>query len=152
MSAPAFIADCHLGKVAKYLRMMGYDTLYFPSIGDDELIEKAKQQKRIILTRDRLLSERKDAPALLLASKETAEQLKEIVRFFEFPSEQKLPVRCLICNASLQKIDKTAVAERVPKKIVRFFDYFEQCPECGRIYWHGDHYKRMRRYIDSLFD
>ena len=147
---PAFIADCHLGKVAKYLRMMGYDTLYFSHIGDDDLIDLANVQERIILTRDRELSERKKAPCLLLKETKTKEQLQEIIRQFDLHAGHDHFTRCIVCNTPLLPIDKQKVIERIPEKVAHYFNYFELCPTCERIYWHGDHYKRMKQFIDSL--
>ncbi len=147
---PTFIADCHLGKVAKYLRMMGYDTLYFTHIEDNELIDLANAEQRIILTRDKELSERKKAPCLLLAKTKTKEQLQEIIRQFDLHIGDDHFTRCIVCNTPLLPIDKQEVIERIPEKVAHYFSYFERCPTCERIYWHGDHYKRMRQFIDSL--
>ncbi|MEA3372307.1 MAG: Mut7-C RNAse domain-containing protein [Campylobacterota bacterium] len=150
--SPSFIADCHLGKVAKYLRMMGYNTLYFTHIEDDELIDLANAQHRIILTRDRELSERKKAPCLLIKATKTKEQLQEIIRQFDLYASDEHFSRCIVCNTPLQPIEKDKVIERIPRKIAHYFSYFEICPTCERIYWHGDHYKRMKQFIDSLFN
>ena len=103
--APIFIADCHLGKLAKYLRVMGFDTLYFNTIDDNDLIELADKEKRIILTRDRALHEREKAPTFYLKPVENLEQLKILQEYFKIKS-YKFISRCIICNTQLQSIEK----------------------------------------------
>lgn len=151
-TAPSFVADCHLGKLAKYLRMMGFDTLYFSSIDDDDLIRLANKEERIILTRDRELCERNKAPCLLLHPVDTVAQLKKVITEYRLKTQQAAFSRCLVCNAPLRYIDKKEVAGSVPPKIEKFFSDFETCPECGRIYWHGDHYKHMKELIDTILE
>jgi uncharacterized protein with PIN domain len=149
---PAFIADCHLGKLAKYLRMMGFDTLYFTQIDDNDLITLAIEQKRTILTRDRALAKRRNIPVLFLDSIETKEQLQSL--FSRFPlKEHPLPFsRCLVCNTPLQVIEKSEVLHRVPEKVQRCFFHFKYCPFCDRIYWHGDHYRRMQQFLARILE
>lgn len=147
----AFIADCHLGKVAKYLRIMGFDTLYFTQIEDDALIALAQDEGRIILTRDRLLSERKHAPAILLRAVQTHDQLLELMRALKIIAAPAPFSRCIVCNTPLQVVDKESIEDRLPEKVKRYFDTFQQCPSCGRVYWQGDHYRHMKTFVDSLF-
>ncbi len=147
---PAFIADCHLGKLARYLRFMRIDTLYFAEIDDNDLITLAHAEGRTILTRDRALSRRKGAPLFLLESDKLSEQLRTLNRRFHLNENTVGMRRCIVCNAPLQVVEKSAIADRVPEKVARSFDYFERCPGCGRIYWHGDHYRRMCRDIDTI--
>ena len=96
---PSFIADCHLGKLAKYLRLMGFDTLYFTQIDDNNLITLALEQNRIILTRDRALSERKNAPVLFLESKETRPQLQALISHFRLKEHPAPFSRCIVCTS-----------------------------------------------------
>jgi uncharacterized protein with PIN domain len=151
-TSPAFVADCHLGKLAKYLRMMGFDTLYFASIDDDDLIRLAREEDRIILSRDRELCTRKKAPCLLLEPVDTVAQLKTVIGAYGLKTLHVPFSRCLVCNTPLQFIDKKEVSGRVPPKIEKFFSDFEICPKCERIYWHGDHYKRMKQLIDTVLE
>jgi uncharacterized protein with PIN domain len=146
----AFIADCHLGKLTKYLRFMGYDTLYFPQIDDNDLIELANRDQRIILTRDRELSEREKAPCMLLESVKTGEQLQEIIRMYDLKTHDCCFRRCIICNEPLVQVDKEDIIEKLPEKVVKHFSHFERCNQCGRVYWHGDHYKRMKATIEKI--
>jgi len=146
---PRFIADCHLGKLAKYLRVMGFDTLYFNTIDDNELIELASSEGRTILTRDRALHEREKAPTFYLEAVDNLEQLKALQEHFLIKSHN-LAARCIICNAKLQSIEKNRVEDKIPHKVKLYFSEFEICPICNRIYWHGDHYKRMMNTIDTI--
>jgi len=147
---PKFIADCHLGRVAKYLRILGYDTLYFSHIEDSDLIRISNDEGRIILTRDRELSERKNANAFLLRATDTQSQLKTILEHFGLSKKIEERSRCTVCNTPLEHIDKEEVIDRLPEGVKKHFSFFERCPGCGRIYWHGDHYRNMVSLLDSI--
>lgn len=114
---PKFIADCHLGKLAKYLRIMGFDTLFFPTIEDDELIVIANEENRIILTRDRELSQRKNAPVLFLEPIETKGQLKTLIDYYHLKDHHVPFSRCIVCNTPLQIIEKETVLDKLPEKV-----------------------------------
>ena len=150
IKVPAFIADCHLGKLAKYLRFMGFDTLYFAQIDDNDLITMANEEDRVILTRDRELFERKKAECILLKSIAMDEQLREVVRKFHLQNYTPSISRCIVCNEPLRIVEKEDVIDRLPPKVIKYFSYFEQCKRCERIYWHGDHYQRMRTSLDHI--
>lgn len=146
---PAFIADCHFGKLAKYLRVMGFDTLFFNTIDDNDLIEIARKEERIILTRDRILHEREKAPTFYIDSIDTLEQLR-ILQVEYHIKTYSLHSRCVICNTPLKSIEKSEIEGRVPKKVKEYFSEFEVCTSCDRIYWHGDHYKRMMLTVKAI--
>ena len=147
---PKFIADCHLGRVAKYLRILGYDTLYFSHIEDNELIRISNDEGRIILTRDRELSQRKHANAFLLKPTDTETQLKTILEHFHLPKKIEERSRCTVCNTPLESVDKEEVIEQLPEGVKKHFEFFERCPACGRIYWHGDHYRNMVSFLKEI--
>ena len=147
---PKFIADCHLGRVAKYLRILGYDTLYFTHIEDDKLIELSNAEDRVILTRDRELSKRKNANALLLRAMDTQTQLKTILEHFELSKKIEHTSRCTVCNTVLEEVDKEEVFDLLPVGVQKHFEFFEQCPGCKRIYWHGDHYRNMLSLLKEI--
>lgn len=147
-----FIADCHLGKLAKYMRLMGIDTLFFQHIEDDDLIKIANNEDRIILTRDRSLSMRKNAPAFFLEPTETKSQLKKVIEHYKIKEHPAPFSRCIVCNTPLQVIEKEKIIEKLPKKVIKFFNYFEYCPNCDRIYWQGDHYRHMVEFLDQVFN
>lgn len=149
---PKFIADCHLGKLAKYLRLMGVDTLFFPHIEDNKLITIANEENRIILTRDRLLSQRKNAPVLFLEPTDTKAQLKTLIDYYNLKEHTALFSRCIVCNTPLQVIDKKKIIDSLPEKVKKHFDFFEYCPTCDRIYWQGDHYRHMMEFLDQVLN
>ena len=147
-----FIADCHLGKLAKYLRLMGVDTLYFPHIEDDELIRIATHENRIILTRDRFLSKRKNAPVFFLEPTDTKAQLKTLIKYYTLKKHPSSFSRCIICNTPLKVIEKEKIIDRVPKKVKKYYNYFEYCASCDRIYWQGDHYRHMMEFMEQVLN
>ena len=145
-----FIADCHLGKLAKYLRLMGFDTLYFPHIEDDDLVAISNNENRVILTRDRELSQRKNTPVLFLEPTDTKEQLKTLIAIYQLKEHPNPFTRCIVCNTPLQIVKKDEIIDKIPQKVKIHFDYFEYCPTCDRIYWQGDHYKHMIEFLDEV--
>ena len=147
-----FIADCHLGRLAKYLRFMGYDTLFFPTIPDTEMIKIARDEARTILTRDAALAQRKNVPVYLLGAVGLRDQLRELAVHFGLNPGDDAHRRCLICNAPLVHVCAAAVRNAVPEQVYETFDTFRQCPECGRIYWHGDHYRKMLRFLETALE
>ncbi len=149
-NAPAFIADCHFGKLAKYLRFMGLDTLYFAHIDDNDLIALAKKEARVILTRDRALYERDKEDCVLLKELKIDKQLQEVCRRFDLQHFIRYSSRCIVCNQPLTVVKKEEIEESLPPKVIQCFSYFEQCEKCGRLYWHGDHYKRMKTFIKKV--
>ena len=149
---PRFIADCHLGKLAKYLRFMGYDTLYFSHIEDDELVDLARREVRTILTRARELSRRKNTPVFYLESVDLDKQLRRVAQKFDLAIRGDAQRRCLICNTRLQTIGKQLLSDKIPERVRRHFDFFQQCPGCGRIYWQGDHYRNMMAFLSDVVE
>ncbi len=145
-----FIADCHLGKLAKYLRIMGFDTLFFPHIEDDDLVIMANDEARIILTRDRELSQRKNTPVFFLEPTDTKEQLITLIEHYHLKDHPAPLSRCIVCNSPLQVIKKEEIVDRIPEKVKKHFDYFEYCSECDRIYWQGDHYRHMMEFLKQV--
>ena len=147
---PRFIADCHLGKLAKYLRFLGHDTLYFSHIDDDDLLKLARAENRIILSRDKLLSQLKNAPVFYLKPTNIAEQLQLLAKEFNLFIQDDSHRYCLICNTLLHTIDKSELDDTVPERVKAHFDFFQKCPNCQRIYWHGDHYKNMKAFLERI--
>ncbi len=141
-----FVADVHLAKLAKYLRLLGFDTLYFHQIGDEELVKFA--QSRIVLTKDKALAKR-SKNIYLVRSKEPKMQLVEVLRHFVIVSCHPF-TRCLVDNAMLHKVAKEAIVDRLPPRIRQDFDAFWICPRCRRIYWHGSHYERMLEVVHGV--
>ena len=146
-----FIADCHLGKVAKYLRIFGFDTLYFQSIDDDDIIDIALKEDRFVLTSDKELYERmKKHNALYLVHAEFETQLKEVFAHYKLFDKVKPLSRCITCNGEIEHIDKQEVIDELKEKTKKYYDNFDRCKSCGRVYWHGDHYKNMLRFVQQF--
>jgi uncharacterized protein with PIN domain len=145
-----FVADCHLGKLARHLRFGGFDTLYCPRAEDGELLELARREGRLLLTRDRELAARGGKDALLLRSIRLEEQLAELVRALPLAEGFAPFTRCMVCNTPLRTIAREEACSRVPPRVCDSFDAFRCCPGCGRIYWQGDHYAAMMQRWEML--
>jgi uncharacterized protein with PIN domain/sulfur carrier protein ThiS len=150
---PRFILDAHLGKLAVYLRMLGFDALYRNDYGDEELSEVAASERRILLTKDRGLLKRSAVThGYCVRGSNYREQLIEVLRRFDLVNSVAPLERCLRCNAMLEPVSKEAVIHRVPPVSRAHYDEFQQCPGCGRIYWGGSHYRRMQRFIEQVLE
>ncbi|MHB1357719.1 MAG: Mut7-C RNAse domain-containing protein [Anaerolineae bacterium] len=140
-----FIADAMLGRLARWLRFLGYDTLYDPSWDDAHLMRLARAEDRVLLTRDYELAERFGANIILVANERLDEQLKHLQH--ELSINRGNEPRCPICNSPLRPISKEEAWGEVP--LYAYIDNvtFNQCLNCGRYYWPGSQWKRIR---DSL--
>ena len=149
--APRFVLDGHLGRLAAYLRMLGFDCLYESDYDDEELAKIASQESRILLTRDRRLLMRKSVEhGYCLRSLDSIEQLSEVLQRFEL-AKQIVPFhRCLRCNHPLEPVAKEVVFDRLEPLTKLYFDEFQICPACQQIYWKGSHYKRMQKLIRAI--
>lgn len=148
-----FILDVHLGRLSKYLRMLGIDTEYDTEYDDITIIHRAAAEKRIILTRDKiLLRNRKVTHGYWIRSTDPRSQIQEIIHRFDLKSNIKLFSRCLECNNLLDNISKESIIERLPLRTREFYNVFRICKGCGRIYWEGSHYDRMKKFTESLID
>lgn len=142
---PRFFADAMLGRLARWLRILGYDTRYEAHVEDAALVQRAVQEERVILTRDRALPEEFRVPALVLVEAERPEdQLRELVTRFGLDTEGRLFTRCSRCNGGLEPAPRHLIAEQVPPRVLRDHDRFKRCPGCGRVYWEGSHADRIR--------
>jgi uncharacterized protein with PIN domain len=152
VAAPArFIADAHLGQLARQLRMLGFDVLFRNSYSDSEVARISSEQQRVVLTRDRDLLIRKDVVlGCYVHAISYGEQLCEVMRRYRLFAYVHPFCRCLECNSLLHVIDKQSVAERVPPTSLMHYDKFFQCDSCGRVYWEGSHVVRMRKRIAEL--
>lgn len=148
-----FICDDNLGRLAKWLRTLGYDTLFYSTISDQELIKKALDEGRTILTRDNHLIQMKAVEDhLLIKSDQPLEQLKQVVRHFKFKKEkEKLFSRCLICNTPLKVIEKEKIKERLYPYVYKTQDHFVHCTTCDKIYWSATHIDRMKEKLGKVF-
>jgi uncharacterized protein with PIN domain len=148
---PRFVADVHLGKLARHLRMAGFDTLWRNDLDDDEIVRLSLSDRRTILTRDKgMLRRREVERGYFVRATESEAQLAEVIHALQLETLVAPFVRCRECNTLLEAADKAAVHAALPAKVREFYDVFKRCPGCGRIYWEGTHYERMRRIFDRI--
>jgi len=146
-----FILDVHLGKLVRYLRMLGFDSYYSNDLEDDFIVEKAKQDKRIILTRDlQILKNRKVTHGYYVRSTDPKKQLKEVVKRFDLKKNPDPFSICMDCNGLLQKVPKSIIENELEKGTREAFDEFYRCRDCNKIYWRGSHFDKMEQLIEDL--
>ena len=151
LRASKFILDVHLGKLARYLRLLGFDSLYKNDLEDNVIIEIATKEKRIILTRDiGILKNGKVSHGYFIRSQQPREQLKEVIHRFDLSKQIKPFARCSGCNSKIKPIDKKKVKDLLKPRTKKEFRDFFQCSGCKKIYWHGSHYERMMEFIGSF--
>jgi uncharacterized protein with PIN domain len=142
---PRFLLDVHLGKLAALLRMFGFDALCGGDRGDEELARVSRVEKRIVLTRDRgLLKRRSVTHGYLVRSLAPREQLVEVLKRFDLAPGVRLFTRCMACNEPLRRVEKKDVLSLLPPKVREAYEEFSRCPRCGRVFWRGTHWERMR--------
>ena len=148
---PRFLLDCHLGRLAAHLRMLGFDCLYRNDFDDDQMSEIAEQEGRIVLSRDRRLLMRKAIVyGYCLRSLDSFEQLIEVMHRFELANKVHPFHRCLRCNHPLQSVKKEVILDRLEPLTKKYFDEFHICPNCQQIYWKGSHYDRMLKVVEQV--
>lgn len=146
-----FILDVHLGRLAKYLRLCGFDTLFSTYFSDREIIEVAVREERAIVTRDRLLLKSYGSGSgYLVKSQYHNEQLRELFERFGLKENVKLFTRCIACNTLLEEVRKEDIEERLQADTRKYFSVFKRCPSCDRIYWEGSHYDNMKKNLSAL--
>jgi uncharacterized protein len=145
---PRFVADGHLGKLARHLRMAGFDVQWGNDWDDDRIVELAGRERRTILTRDKAMLRRGDVErGYFVRSTASEEQLGEVVRALQLEGLVTPFVRCRECNAILEDVRKTDVLGVLPEKVRDFYERFKRCPGCKRVYWEGTHFTRMQAVL-----
>jgi uncharacterized protein with PIN domain/sulfur carrier protein ThiS len=148
-----FVLDSHLGRLAAYLRALGFDTRYENHSADEDLARISRDEHRILLTRDAGLLKRSAVThGHLMRETSPRLQLAEIVERFDLRRSVALFSRCLRCNTPLEEVQKESVAARLPERTRRIYNEFLTCPSCGRIYWKGSHYTRMQKMITETLN
>lgn len=148
---PKFILDGHLGRLAAYLRMLGFDAQYGRSSSDRELAETSASQHRVLLTRDRGLLKRADVThGYWLRETESRRQIAEVVRRFDLARAIRPFTRCMACNGVLEPITKEHARNLVPEPVLQRHDEYQHCGQCARVYWKGSRYSGMRRWAYEL--
>ncbi len=146
-----FLADSMLGKLARWLRILGFDCAHEEEIPDAQLVRRAIDERRTLLTRDRALpDEWRVAGIYVVRAEQTYDQLAEVLRRFEISDAVRLFRRCSRCNARLEVVRPEEVADRVPPDVVARQQELRQCGECRRVYWEGSHTRRMQGVVERL--
>lgn len=147
-----FFADVNVARVVRWLRAIGIDTEWEDAISDDDLVRRAVEEKRYVLTLDkRILQEFRADHVCLLSSDKPLEQLAEIVRRFNIRKPKEFFTRCLVCNNRLRAAEPQEITENAPPHARENHDKFRFCALCNKIYWEGSHARRMREKIESVF-
>ncbi|HTP01784.1 MAG TPA: Mut7-C RNAse domain-containing protein [Anaerolineales bacterium] len=148
---PRFVLDGHLGRLKSHLRMLGYDCLYETSYDDEQLLQLALAEDRVLLTRDRrLLMHKALQRGYLVRSLEPMQQFQEVVRRYSLIRWIRPFQRCIRCNHLLEPVEKQVIIDRLEPLTKLYFDEFHICPACRRIYWKGSHFEKMERMIAAL--
>jgi uncharacterized protein len=145
----AFILDVHLGKLARMLRLLGFDTLYRNDYEDPEIVRIAAAERRIILTRDvQLMKANEVTHGYWIRSMAPERQIQEVIHRFDLSSQFAAFHRCLTCNGILHRTEKEAVMHLLEPKTQKYYHEFFQCTDCGQVYWKGTHYPRLKARIE----
>lgn len=148
---PRFVLDTHLGKLASYLRMLGFDTLYQNINSDETLADISASEHRILLTRDRGLLKRSAVThGYLIRADDPHKQVEEVLSRFDLAGKIQPFRLCMICNKPLEKVSVDDVKDEVPPRVRDCVSEYRRCPGCGRVYWKGSHYKKMADFINRL--
>ena len=146
-----FVLDVHLGRLAAYLRMLGFDTLYRNDYDDPTLADISADEHRILLTCDRRLLMRKQVThGYFVRSRQPQKQILEILARFDLYNNQKPFTRCMHCNGKTHAVNKQDIETQLLPKTIKYYDEFYQCEDCGKIYWQGSHYLKMQEMIDNI--
>jgi uncharacterized protein with PIN domain len=150
-----FIVDANVGKLARWLRLMGYDARFFDGKDDSEMILAALHEDRVVLTRDTHVMEwgvitSGRIRAILIVDDEPRAQIRQVISELKLDSRFRPFTVCIECNEPLRCVDKDSVRERVPPHVFRTQDHFVECPKCRRVYWRGTHWKAMIAELEKL--
>jgi uncharacterized protein with PIN domain len=148
-----FVTDIHLGRLARYLRLLGFDTLYYNHFNPQGLIEVSIRQARVLLTRSRrLLKDKVITRGILVREADPRMQLKAIFRRLDLRADARPFSRCLCCNGLVRPISKQEVAHRLSSKVRARYRAFFLCSSCNRVYWKGTHFEEMTRFVQEMLE
>jgi uncharacterized protein with PIN domain len=147
-----FIADCMLGRLAKWLKILGFDVLYFSKAEDKDLIEISRREGRVLLTRDTGLIEKtkRQKRRFFVSSDDWREQVVQVLDAFNLWQEIRANSRCLECNQTLKPLPKARARNLVTPYVLEHAKSFAICPQCGRVFWQGTHYGDMERKVEAI--
>ena len=147
---PKFVADVHLGRLTRYLRMMGFDVYYKNNLSDDEIVKISSKERRAILTKDRGILKRNEVThGYWLRSTKVKEQAIEVLKRFDLKNQINEFSRCIECNQSLNPVPKEKIINELPEKVAYSQDEFYRCQSCNKLFWKGTHYQKMLSFIQS---
>ena len=147
----SFAADRMLGRLATWLRLLGFDTTWDPRLDGWSLALRAAAEGRVLLTRDTRLLRRRGLPAhLFIPADDFRSQLRHVVDALGIDPRSKLLTRCSRCNEPLESLPAAEARDRVPKYVAETQRAFARCPSCGRIYWHATHVERLMKEIERI--
>lgn len=145
---PLFVADVMLGRLAKWLRIMGYDVLYDNTADDPELKRVAAADRRVLLTRDLEIAEtRLPVRVVVVVDEDVRAQLRQVAGEFGLDVDRPLFTRCVLCNAPLEDVARSDVEGHVPPYVLETAERFARCPRCGKLYWPATHVSRAREWL-----
>jgi len=148
-----FIADCMLGRLAKWLKILGFDVVYFPKIEDKALLSHARKQGRVLLSRDLALLDRaKGLKKLFIESEAWEDQVRQVLDHFNLWGEVAPYSRCLSCNVKLKPLPKAQAVNLVAPFVFQKADSFAICPSCGQVFWPGTHFDDMEDKLGEILD
>lgn len=148
-----FLADANLGRLARYLRMLGFDTVFDLSLDDPEIIQQAAREKRIILTRDLgMLKDGRVTRGYFLRHDDPQQQIREVVDRFSLSVSIRPFTRCIACNGRILPVSKSEITNEVPPRVAETYEVFFQCSGCKRVFWKGSHYDHMLKKIEELMN
>jgi uncharacterized protein with PIN domain len=155
INTPKFIVDCNVGKLVKWLRLMGYDTRFFNGSNDSHLVATALAEGRVILTRDTQIMQRRvvtsgQLKAVLIQSDEPERQIRQVINTLDLNCQFKPFAICLECNQALIERNKDEVKDRVPPYVFQTQNQYMECPACHRIYWRGTHWQAMTKTLKKF--
>jgi len=138
-----------LGTLAKWLRILGYDTRFDPDLDDHQLIRLARAEGRVLLTRDTELARRRGIRVLLVTNEDLEDQIEQVLAEWNLKPDQAFS-RCPVCNEPLAELDRETARSRVPAYVAQTQETFRECPRCGRVYWRGSHWYKMHDQLQRL--
>lgn len=148
---PKFILDVHLGKLARLMRMCGFDTIYENDLEDEDIVRRSVKESRTILTRDiGILKRNRVEHGYWIRNTDPEKQILEVMNRFHLSRHLKEFSRCISCNYNLEAVEKDNYKEQIPEKAFKYYDKFYKCTGCSKIYWKGSHYDGMIKLIKKI--
>jgi uncharacterized protein with PIN domain len=145
-----FIADVHLGKLARLLRMLGFDTVYQNNFAQQELLNISHEEKRILLSRAASITKSSNIEYLVIAEEDPLLQVVQVIRHFNLKDQFNPFSRCFACNGIIEIVSKETIKHLIQKNTATYFSKFWQCQNCKRVYWEGSHFEKIRTTIQRI--